>query len=103
MLHWGAISSFRRFPGTGADNLPEVLCILQPSCLLSSSYANSENTRSAPRHGAILGTRICYLPVRLVCQYILLAATSFARFIQNFLLWVTSSSNCTLHNRLLLT
>src|SRR5437667_7678290 len=79
MLHWGAISSFRRFPGTGADNLPKVLCILQPSCLLSSSEANSENTRSAQRHGAILATRTYCLPVRLDRRYLPLDASPFAR------------------------
>src|SRR5438128_5362207 len=78
MLHWGPISSFRRSPRTGADNLPEVLCILQPSFLLSSSEAHSENTRSAPRHGAILATGTSCLSVLLGRQYLLLDASPFA-------------------------
>src|SRR5207302_10783498 len=78
MLYRGAISSFRRFPKTGADNLPKVLCILQPSYLLSSSEANSENTRSALRLKTILGTRTSCLPVRLDRQYLPLDASPFA-------------------------
>src|SRR5207302_10297297 len=79
MLHCGPISSFRRFPRTGADNLLKVLCILQPSYLLSSSEANSENTRSALRLRAILGTRASCLPVRLDRQCLQLDASPFAR------------------------